>query len=94
MRIPSDKAHRKEIIENTAIIRELHVYGQVVPIGERDAKSWQHKGIGIRLMREAERIAKDDISMRKLLVISAVGTREYYKKLGYELEGPYMAKRF
>ena len=94
MRIPSDKAHRKEIVENTAIIRELHVYGQVVPIGERDEKSWQHKGIGIRLMHEAERIAKDDMSMRKLLVISAVGTREYYKKLGYELEGPYMAKRF
>ena len=94
MRIPSDKAHRKEIVENTAIIRELHVYGQVVPIGERDAKSWQHKGIGIRLMQEAERIAEDDMSMKKLLVISAVGTREYYKKLGYELEGPYMVKRF
>ena len=94
MRIPSDKAHRKEIVENTAIIRELHVYGQVVPIGERDAKSWQHKGIGIRLMQEAERMARDDMSMKKLLVISAVGTREYYKKLGYELEGPYMVKRF
>ncbi len=92
MRIPSNKAHRKEIVDNTAIIRELHVYGQVVPIGERDTNSWQHKGIGIKLMLEAERLAKEELSIRKLLVISAVGTREYYKRLGYELEGPYMVK--
>ena len=93
MRIPSEKAHRKEIVENTAIVRELHVYGQVVPIGERDVKSWQHKGIGIRLMQEAEKIAKEEMSIRKLLVISAIGTREYYRRLGYELEGPYMGKK-
>ena len=92
MRIPSNKAHRREIVGNTAIIRELHVYGQVVPIGERDAKSWQHKGTGTKLMQEAERLAKEELSIRKLLVISAVGTREYYKRLGYELEGPYMIK--
>ena len=92
MRIPSNKAHRREIVGNTAIIRELHVYGQVVPIGERDAKSWQHKGTGTKLMQEAERLAKEELSIRKLLVISAVGTREYYKRLGYELEGPYMTK--
>ena len=92
MRIPSNKAHRREVIGNTAIIRELHVYGQVVPIGERDTKSWQHKGTGTKLMQEAERLAKEELSIRKLLVISAVGTREYYKRLGYELEGPYMTK--
>ena len=43
-------------------------------------------------MLEAERLAKEELSIRKLLVISAVGTREYYKRLGYELEGPYMVK--
>ena len=43
-------------------------------------------------MQEAERLAKEELSIRKLLVISAVGTREYYKRLGYELEGPYMTK--
>ena len=77
---------------STAIIRELHVYGQVVPIGKRDNKSWQHKGIGAELMSEAEKIAKEELSMKKIVVISAIGTREYYKKLNYELEGPYMSK--
>ena len=92
MRIPSKDAHRKEIDDRTAIIRELHVYGQVVPIGKRDNKSWQHKGIGAELMSEAEKIAKEELSMKKIVVISAIGTREYYKKLNYELEGPYMSK--
>jgi elongator complex protein 3 len=44
------------------------------------------------LMREAERIAKDEHRSSKLAVISGVGTRHYYRKLGYELEGPYMVK--
>lgn len=92
MRIPSRKSHRKEINENTAIIRELHVYGQVVPIGEKDLKSWQHKGTGTELMLEAERLAREELSIKKILVISAIGTREYYRKLGYELSGPYMSK--
>jgi elongator complex protein 3 len=43
-------------------------------------------------MREAERIAKDEHRSSKLAVISGVGTRHYYRKLGYELEGPYMVK--
>lgn len=44
------------------------------------------------MMREAERIAKDEHRSSKLAVISGVGTRHYYRKLGYELEGPYMVK--
>ena len=51
----------------------------------------QHQGLGKRLMIEAERIARDR-GYRKMAVISAIGTREYYKKLGYELEGEYMVK--
>ena len=43
-------------------------------------------------MSEAEKIAKEELSMKKIVVISAIGTREYYKKLNYELEGPYMSK--
>ena len=43
-------------------------------------------------MEEAEKIAKEEESCNKILVISAIGTREYYKKLGYHLQGPYMGK--
>jgi elongator complex protein 3 len=92
--------HREEIraqslagYGRSAIIRELHVYGVSVDIGcmpEND--SYQHKGYGIRLMQEAERIARDEFDLRKISVISAVGTREYYVKLGYYRNGPYMTK--
>lgn len=92
--------HRKEIktqgiagYGRSAIIRELHVYGVSVDIGcmpEND--SYQHKGYGIRLMQEAERIARDEFDLRKISVISAVGTREYYMKMGYFRNGPYMTK--
>ena len=93
LRIPSDKAWRKEIIEvPSAIIRELHVYGLAIPIGARDPRSWQHRGYGRRLVAEAERIAKEEFDAKKILVTSGVGVRQYYRKLGYSLEGPYMSK--
>ena len=44
-------------------------------------------------MNEAEKISREEFDARKLHVISAVGTREYYKKLGYSLDGPYMSKQ-
>lgn len=50
------------------------------------------QGFGTLLMEEAERIAREEHGSRKLAVISGVGTRHYYRKLGYELEGPYMVK--
>jgi len=84
LRIPSEKAHRWEVDAHTAIIRELHVYGPQTPVGERGGW-WQHKGLGSRLVREAERIAVNEYDARKMLVISAVGTREYYRRLGYEV---------
>ena len=55
--------------------------------------SIQHSGLGRKLMDEAEKISKENFDATKLLVISAVGTREYYKKLGYSLDGPYMSKQ-
>eukprot|EP00172_Hildenbrandia_rubra_P004602 Plantae.Rhodophyta-Hildenbrandia_rubra.ctg9638.p1 GENE.Plantae.Rhodophyta-Hildenbrandia_rubra.ctg9638~~Plantae.Rhodophyta-Hildenbrandia_rubra.ctg9638.p1 ORF type:complete len:581 (+),score=97.14 Plantae.Rhodophyta-Hildenbrandia_rubra.ctg9638:91-1833(+) len=75
-----------------SIVRELHVYGSVVPVHERDPGKFQHKGFGMLLMEEAERIAKEEHGSEKLVVISGVGTRGYYRKLGYSLEGPYMVK--
>jgi elongator complex protein 3 len=75
------------------IVRELHVYGQMLNVGKQgNDKFCQHKGYGARLMWEAERIAKTEFGVKKLSVISAVGTREYYKKLGYVQNGPYVSK--
>jgi len=75
-----------------SIVRELHVYGSVVPVHERDPTKFQHKGFGTLLMEEAARIAKEEHGSLKLAVISGVGTRNYYKRLGYSLDGPYMSK--
>ncbi len=92
LRSPSNKAHRPEVKE-CCIVRELHVYGQALQLGRRDDDSWQHRGYGAMLMQESERIALEEFDAKKMLVISAIGTREYYRKLGYTLEGPYMAKQ-
>ncbi len=92
LRKPSEKAHREEITDKTSIVRELHVFGKAISIGEQEEFSFQHQGIGKKLMNEAEKIAATDLSSNKLCVISAVGTREYYKKIGYKINGPYMAK--
>jgi len=92
LRKPSHLAHRPEITQNTCIVRELHVYGKSLKLGERDNDSVQHLGLGKNLMNEAERISKEEFDAKRLLVISAVGTREYYRKIGYSLLGPYMLK--
>ena len=74
------------------MVRELHVYGTAVGVHDRQRGKFQHQGYGALLMREAERIARDEHRSKKIAVISGVGTRHYYRKLGYELEGPYMVK--
>jgi elongator complex protein 3 len=76
-------------LKNSAIVREIHVYGQTVPIGQKG--EIQHTGIGKMLMSEAEQLAKQ-AGWKKLAVISGVGAREYYRKLGYQLIGDYMIK--
>lgn len=85
--------HRTELV-GAAIVRELHVYGQAIGVGlETESTSMQHRGYGMKLMQEAERIARDEMGVGKIAVISAVGTREYYKKqLGYRQDGPYVSK--
>ncbi|XP_018590568.1 elongator complex protein 3 [Scleropages formosus] len=88
----SAQSFRPELKGAASIVRELHVYGSVVPISSRDPSKFQHQGFGMMLMEEAERIAREEHGSRKLAVISGVGTRDYYRKLGYELEGPYMVK--
>jgi elongator complex protein 3 len=94
LRVPSHKAHRPEITEvPSAIVRELHVYGPLVPVGKHSATAWQHKGYGKDLLAEAERIARCEFGLEKLLVISALGTRRYYMRLGYRRDGVYVSKR-
>tara|TARA_Y100000310_G_scaffold339263_2_gene431418 strand:- start:234 stop:2138 length:1905 start_codon:yes stop_codon:yes gene_type:complete len=90
LRFPSQFL-RKEITDKSSLIRELHVYSQAVSIGEKSKDSIQHKGIGKKLMKKAEEIAKKH-GKDKVVVISGIGVREYFKKIGYKLEGPYMVK--
>jgi elongator complex protein 3 len=90
----SEAAFRPELkVGQCSIVRELHVYGSVVPIHSRDPSKFQHQGFGTLLMEEAERIAREEHGSVKLAVIAGVGTRHYYRKLGYELDGPYMSKK-
>ncbi|MCW4023274.1 MAG: tRNA uridine(34) 5-carboxymethylaminomethyl modification radical SAM/GNAT enzyme Elp3 [Candidatus Bathyarchaeota archaeon] len=94
LRIPSEKAFRPEIAaQNAALVRELRVYGPLVPVGKHFVGAWQHKGYGNILLSEAERAAVEDFDRRKVVVISALGTKPYYKQLGYGYDGPYVSKR-
>lgn len=108
--------------DNTAIIREIHTYGQLQPLqdsgelfsavsppqrGEPRSASLsgpplqaslaqmggpQHKGLGRKLVKKAEKIAKNEFGLNKISVISAVGTRDYFRKSGYSLKNTYMVK--
>jgi len=93
LRIPSpDKGIRT--LRDSAIIREIHTYGQVHSIGkEKNLLSPQHKGLGKKLIRESEKITKREFGLRKISVISGVGARDYYRKLGYKLKNTYMVKK-
>lgn len=83
---------RKLEEEGVSMIRELHVYGSVVPVSHKDPKKFQHRGYGTLLMEEAERIAREEHGSTKISVISGVGVRKYYFKLGYYLDSPYCSK--
>jgi len=76
-----------------ALIRELHIFGPEVPLGEKGNQVAQHRGLGESLLREAERIARAEFYAGELSILSGVGAREYYRSLGYNLENAYMVKR-
>lgn len=78
--------------EHAAFVRELHVYGMVVPIGqEGNGEKQQHRRYGARLLSQAEGLARD-AGYRRVVIMAGIGVRPYYKKLGYIRDGPYMVK--
>ena len=79
-------------LKNSAIIREVHTYGKMTQIDKKDLKSPQHIGLGKKLIAEAQEIAKNEFGLKKIAVISGIGAREYYRKLGYKLKDSYMLK--
>ena len=78
---------------NSALIRESHIYGPEVPLSEQKEEAAQHKGLGKALLREAERIASEEFQAPKMIILSGVGAREYYRtEFGCSLEGDYMVR--
>ncbi len=93
LRIPS-QPFRKEISEKTALIRELHVYGKELCLGKREKEAIQHRGLGKKLLGEAERIAFEQFDKEKMVVIAGLGVREYYRKnFSYKDDGPYLSRK-
>ena len=96
LRKPSEFAHRPELRDGkTMIIREVRVVGELVP---KDAKplnntQLQHRGYGKLLMENAEKIAVEDYNSKKLAVISGIGARDWFYKMGYKLDGYYVSKK-
>ncbi|MBS3057166.1 MAG: tRNA uridine(34) 5-carboxymethylaminomethyl modification radical SAM/GNAT enzyme Elp3 [Candidatus Diapherotrites archaeon] len=82
----------KPLTERTALVRELHVYGELLGLGEKKPGAYQHKGFGKALLQKAEEIALQEYDKTKIAVMSGIGAREYYRKLGYALAAPYVLK--
>ena len=79
---------------NLALIRELHVYGPEVPLRQQDPAAAQHRGFGKALLKEAERIAREEFNVRQMVVVSGTGAKEYYRsEFGYSPLGDYMVKK-
>jgi len=77
--------------QNKAIVREIHTYGQLVSVAEKNLAP-QHRGFGKKIIKETEKIAKKEFDLNKIAVISGFGARNYFRKLGYKLENTYMIK--
>lgn len=95
LRIPTENNanHFIGALKNSALIREVHTYGKLTKIDTKDSSSPQHIGLGKRLLLEAEKIAKEEYGFKKIVVISGVGVRGYYRKAGYKLQDTYLIKK-
>jgi elongator complex protein 3 len=83
---------RLRVNAGLASVRELHVFGSEVSLGQKQEHAAQHQGLGLRLLQEAERVALEEFHLRSLSILSGVGAREYYRQLGYRRVGAYMVK--
>jgi elongator complex protein 3 len=92
LRFPNDPVRRE--LDNAALVRELHVYGSQVGVGQQSAADQhQHRGYGRDLLAKAEELSRDG-GFEKLSVLSGIGVRQYYReKLDYYQDGPYVSKR-
>ena len=84
----------KSALQSAALVREVHTYGAEISVGQKSEKSAQHFGFGRRLLAAAERIAREEWACKQISVIAGVGTREYYRKFGYELCETFLVKKF
>jgi elongator complex protein 3 len=78
-------------LDNAALIREVHVYGQSLAVGEEQSGAAQHLGLGTRLLQQAEAVAREH-GFSRMAVISAIGTRHYYLDRGFERGNYYLIK--
>ena len=97
LRIPSQyftgEAHFIPVLDDSALIREVHVFGDQLDFGMRTDGTGQHMGFGKKMMAEAEMIVREKYpKIKKIAVISGIGAREYYRKLDYMIEEEYMIK--
>jgi elongator complex protein 3 len=90
---PDSLATQLSDLAGAAIIREIHVYGQSLAVGAEQSGAAQHAGLGTRLLLEADRIASEK-GYRRMAVIAAVGTRQYYLGRGFERGELYLVKAF
>ncbi len=95
LRFPSNKVFRPELRGRSSVVRELHVYGEMIPVGQssKGKKAYQHRGVGKRLLRVAEEISRSYYK-EKILVTSALGVKDYYFRQGYNRCGAYVCKYF
>jgi len=92
LRLSESNLGKSNKLKGCAIIREIHTYGPVAAVGTKPKNATQHKGLGKRLIRKAEKIALSE-GYSKIAVIAGIGVREYFRKLDYELEETYMVKK-
>ena len=88
-----ENSYRSELKNPCMIIRELKVVGREIGLGKRSKKGIQHKGYGKELIDEAERICLEEFDKKYLFVLSGVGVKEYYRKLGFKDKGVYLVKK-
>ncbi len=91
LRLPTSQSTLFPELTGAAIIREIHTYGKTLSHTDKESSKTQHRGLGKLLMAKAQDLAKE-AGFKKIAVISSIGTREYYRKLGYTREGLYMVK--